>query len=159
VTFDDWLLAFHLLAAAALVGAMVMFTVLIIAARSLDRPTQVLALAPLMRVGSIVVVVGSLGVVIFGVWLAIALDAYQVWDGWVIAAIVLWAIASETGRRADPEYAKLFDRAKELQADGRTEPSTELLALGRTQRGAMLHGIATLAVVLLLIDMVWKPGA
>ena len=43
-----------------------------------------------------------------------ALDAYHVWDGWVIVALVLWAIASETGRRADPEYAKLFTKAKEL---------------------------------------------
>lgn len=159
MSLDHWLLALHLLAAAALVGAMVMFTVMIVAARRVDRPAEVLALRPLMRVSSIVVVIGSLGVVIFGVWLAIELEAYQVWDGWVIAAIVLWAIASETGRRADPEFAKLFDKAKELRAAGSTEPSPELRALGRTQRGVMLHGIASLAVVLLLVDMIWKPGA
>jgi len=159
MTFDHWLLALHLLSAAFLVGAMVMFTVLIVAVRRIDRPAQALALAPLMRVGGVAVIVGSLGVVIFGVWLAIALDAYHVWDGWVIVALVLWAIASETGRRADPEYAKLFTKAKELQAAGQTESSAELKALGRTQQGAMLHGIASLAVLLLLVDMIWKPGA
>ena len=37
------------------------------------------------------------GTILFGIWLAISLDAYQVWDGWVIAAIVLWAIGSGTG--------------------------------------------------------------
>ena len=159
MTLDDWLLALHLLAAATLVAAMVMFSVLIVAARRVERPPQVLALAPLMRIGSVAVVAGSLGVVVFGVWLAIALDAYQVWDGWVIAAIILWAIGSETGRRSGPEYAKLFDRAKELQAAGQTGPSAELKILGQTHRGALLHAASSLAVVLLLIDMIWKPGA
>ena len=159
MTFDDWLLALHLLSAAILVAAMVMFTVLVIAARRADRPTQVIALGPLMRVAGVLVVVGSLGVVIFGVWLAIALDAYHVWDAWVIVAILLWSLASETGRRADPEYRKMFEKAKELQAAGHTEPSSELKALGQTQRGAMLHAIASLAVLLLLVDMIWKPGA
>jgi len=159
MTLDNWLLALHLLAAATLVAAMVMFSVLIVAARRVERPTQVLALAPLMRIGSVAVVAGSLGVVVFGVWLAIALDAYQVWDGWVIVAIVLWAIASETGRRSDPEYAKLFDKAKELQAADQTGPSPELKALGQTRRGALLHAVASIAVLLLLVDMIWKPGA
>jgi hypothetical protein len=35
----------------------------------------------------------------FGIWLAISLDAYHPWDGWIIAAIVLWAVAGGTGAR------------------------------------------------------------
>jgi uncharacterized membrane protein len=159
MTFDSWLLAFHLLAAAALIGAEVIFTVLVLAVRRVERPGQVLALKPLLRVASVAIVVGSLGVVTFGVWLAISLDAYKVWDGWVIAALVLWAVASETGRRADPEFAKVFTRAAELQTAGELGPNPELAALGRTQRGLILHVIATAAVLLLLLDMIWKPGA
>ena len=41
---------------------------------------------------------GSLGTIVLGVWLAIALDDVKVWDGWVIAAIVFWVVASEAGR-------------------------------------------------------------
>lgn len=159
MTLDDWLLALHLLSAALLVGAVTIFTILIIALRQVQRPGQVLALAPLMKVGGVAVIAGSLGVFVFGVWLAISLDAYKVWDGWVIIALVLWAIASETGRRADPEYAKLFTRAAELRSAGETGPSSELTALGRTQRGLLFHVAASVAVVLLLVDMIWKPGA
>ena len=102
---------------------------------------------------------GSLGVVVFGVWLAIALDGVQVWDGWVLAAIVLWAVASETGRRSDPEFAPCVERAQELLAAGETGPDARLAELGRTSRGLLLHVVATLSVILILIDMVWKPGA
>jgi hypothetical protein len=159
VTFAGWLLALHLLFGAALVGALTIFWILVLAVRNANRPAQVLALAPLMRVGGITVVVGSLGSVIFGVWLAITLDAYNPWDGWVIAAIVLWAIGSETGRRTDPEYSRAFTRAKELTAAGQTGPSAELAALCRPRTGFVLHVISTAAVLLILLDMIWKPGA
>jgi hypothetical protein len=159
VTFDSWLLALHLLSAAALVGAVTVFWVLIHSVRSVSQPAHVLALAPLMRVGSVVVIVGSLGTIVFGLWLAITLDAYHPWDGWVIAAIVLWAIAGETGRRSDPEYAKAFAKAKELAAAGQPGPNDELRVLCRTQKGLLLHSIASLAVLLVLVDMIWKPGA
>ena len=44
--------------------------------------------------------VGGAGTLIFGVWLALYVDGYGILDGWIIAAIVLWALAAETGRRA-----------------------------------------------------------
>jgi len=159
MTLDDWLLALHLLSAFALVGATVMFAIVVVALRSSGRPTHVLALAPLFKAAGIVVVVGSLGTVVFGVWLAISLDAYHVWDGWVIAAIVLWAIGSETGRRGDPEYRPAFSRAEELVRAGDDSPSEELAALCRPRLGLVFNAVASAAVLLILIDMVWKPGA
>ena len=159
MTFDSWLIALHLLFAAALVGAVTIFWILVIAVRGTDRPAQVLALKPLMRLGGVGVIAGSLGTVVFGVWLAITLDAYHPWDGWVIAAIVLWAIASETGRRTDPEYGHAFSRAGELVAAGETGPSAELAALCRPRNGMLLHLTSTAAVLLILLDMIWKPGA
>ena len=159
MTFDSWLLALHLLFATALVAAVTIFWVLVLAVRSADRPAQVLALKPLLRVGGLVVIAGSLGSVVFGVWLAITLDAYHPWDGWVIAAIVLWAIASETGRRTDPEYGRAFARATELAAAGETGPSPELAALCRPRTGMLLHAASSAAVLLILLDMIWKPGA
>jgi hypothetical protein len=50
-------------------------------------------------------------------------------------------------------------KAEELQAAGQTGPSAELLALNRTQRGLVLHTLASLFTLLILIDMIWKPGA
>ena len=159
MTFNSWLIALHLLFAAALVGAVTVFWILVIAVRRIDQPAHLLALKPLMRVGGIAVIAGSLGTVVFGVWLAITLDAYHPWDGWVIAAIVLWAIASETGRRTDPEYGRAFTRASELVAAGETGPSAELAALCRPRTGMLLHVISSVAVLLILLDMIWKPSA
>ena len=159
MTFDSWLLALHLLFGAALVGALTIFWILVLAVRNADRPSQVLALTPLLRVGGITVIAGSLGSVVFGIWLAITLDAYHPWDGWVIAAIVLWAIGSETGRRTDPEYRRAFTRAKELTAAGETGPNAELAALCRPRTGMLLQVISSVAVLLILLDMIWKPGA
>ena len=72
--------------------------------------------------------VGGIGTLVFGIWLAIDIDGYEVWDGWVLAAIVLWALASGAAMRA------------------------------RTER-VPWHWIQSGLVVLLLIDMIWKPGA
>ena len=159
MSLNDWLLALHLLSAFALVAALTLYWVVIVTVRRTGLPEVVASVARLLPIGGVAIIAGSLGVVVFGIWLAIARDGIQVWDGWVIAAIVLWAIASETGRRADPAFAPCAKRANELVAAGRTEPDAGLLELGRTNRGLLLHTISTVAVILILIDMIWKPGA
>jgi hypothetical protein len=52
-----------------------------------------------------------------------------------------------------------MNKAKELDAAGKTGPDQELLALNRTQTGLMLQALASLAVLLILVDMIFKPGA
>ena len=112
-----------------------------------------------MQVGTVVVSVGSLGAIIFGVWLAISLDFVQVWDGWVIAAIVLWAIATETGRRSGVEYEPCLERARELVAAGRTGPDPSLRELRTRAEGSCSTRSPRSASILILVDMIWKPGA
>ena len=158
-TWNDWLLALHLLSAFALSGALILFWVVVLSVRRAELPEQVAGLGRLMSVGTVVVSVGSLGAIIFGVWLAISLDVVQVWDGWVIAAIVLWAIATETGRRSGVEYEPCLERARELVAAGQTAADPSLRELANTSRGLLLHAIATVGVILILADMIWKPGA
>lgn len=156
---NDWLLALHLLSAFALTAALVLFWVVVVAVRRTDSPEQVASAGRFLPVGSVAVTVGSLGVIVLGVWLAISLDGVKVWDAWVIVAIVLWAIASEAGRRSDPEFAPAIERANELVAAGRLEPDAELASLARTSKGMTLHLIATVGTLLILVDMIWKPGA
>jgi uncharacterized membrane protein len=159
MTLDDWILALHLLAAFALVGALVLFWVVVFVLRRTDLPEQVASAGRLMPVGTVAIAIGSIGTIVFGIWLAISLDGVQVWDGWVIAAIVLWVVMAEVGRRSDVEYRAALSRSRELVAAGQTAPDAELAALARTSRGLMLHSIATATVLLILIDMIWKPGA
>jgi hypothetical protein len=51
------------------------------------------------------------------------------------------------------------NKARELDAAGQRGANAELLALNRTQNGLILHAVASAVVLLLLIDMIWKPGA
>jgi Predicted integral membrane protein (DUF2269) len=159
VTFTSWLLALHLLSAFALAGSLVIFWYLILASRNVDTPHATVAMGPLAGVATMVVRVGGLGTLVFGIWLAVRLDHVAVWSGWVIAAIVLWIVAVAAGSRSGAEYERAMRKAEELEGAGQTGPNSDLLALNRTSRGLGLHAIATLAVFLILIDMIWKPGA
>ena len=158
MSLDDWILALHLLAAFSLVGAEVIFSLQIVSLWRTESTERVASFMTLSRVATVMVIAGTLGTIVFGVWLAISMDRYQVWDGWVIAAIVLWAIGSELGRRGGAEYEAAAVRAGELAAAG-TQSSPEVAAAFGPSRGFWLHVATSAVIVLVLIDMIWKPGA
>jgi len=159
MSFDDWILALHLLSAFAYVAGMIVFWVLIVAVRRTDTPDGTTRMAPVVKIGMIGTAVGAVGTIVFGLWLTFSVGGYRIWNFWIIAALVLWAIAGGVGGRTGKEYQKGMDKALELEAAGQTGPNAELLALNRTQNGVVLHAIASAALLLLLIDMIWKPGA
>jgi hypothetical protein len=159
VSFDDWMLALHVLSAFAYVGGIVLFWVLVIAVRKTDTPEGTIRMEPIAKVGNVAVGIGAGGTILLGIWLAFRLDGYAIWDGWIIAAIVLWAISAAVGARTGAEYLKGTNKAKELEAAGQAGPSAELLAINRTSRGVMLQSAATVVVLLILLDMIFKPGA
>jgi len=126
----DWLLFFHLLAA-----FLVSVTAVTYSAVALGGPTGGRTLFVADRCWD----VGGLGTLILGVWLALYLDQYEIWDGWIIGAIVLWLVATGLGdsvRRRRLAEAEVVD-----------------------SRVALMHWLRTLAVIGLLVLMVWKPGA
>ena len=156
----DWLLFFHVAAAFALVAALVVYWAIAVAGRNVDRPTESLRFFRVAKPANVLVVVGTVGTLVFGVWLAIDADAYHPWDGWVVAAIVLWVIASGTGQRGGQAYARAQKLAERLVAEGRgDEPSGELRALLQDRRAMWLNIASSLAVLLILVDMIYKPGA
>ncbi|HET6656637.1 MAG TPA: hypothetical protein VFG61_01955 [Gaiellaceae bacterium] len=159
MSFEDWIFALHLLFAATLVGSLVMTWIVVVAMYRVDTPDATQSLNRVGMVGSALTVVGLAGVITFGIWLAILRDAFHVWDGWVIAAIVLWALATVAVLRSFVEYAKPIEKARALVASGETGPDAELSALNRTSTGLLLRALASAAIVLIVIDMIWKPGA
>lgn len=52
-----------------------------------------------------------------------------------------------------------MNKAHELEEAGLTGPNAELLALNRTANGVLLLSLTSVVVLLILIDMIWKPGA
>jgi uncharacterized membrane protein len=159
VSFDDWVIALHVLSAFAYVAGMILFWVLIVTVWRTDTPEGTVRLEPAVKVGNAAVGIGAGGTIILGIWLAFSVGGYDIWDGWIIAAIVLWLIAAELGRRTGAAYMQGMTKAQELQAAGQTGPSSELLALNRTSNGVLFHALASVAVLLILIIMIWKPGA
>ena len=159
MTFEDWIFSLHLLSAATLVGSLVMSWIVVVSLLSAHTPGETLALNRVAMVSTVTTVVGLVGAIAFGIWLAILRIDFHPWDGWVIAAIVLWAIASAALWRSFIEYVKPVEKARALVAAGQTSPSAELTALNRASTGLLLRALASAAIVLIVIDMIWKPGA
>lgn len=94
------LLFLHVLLAFTLVAAVTLFWALIFGTRPGRATLTPVAAMWLGRAGAIVVGIGAVGVLIFGIWLAIERSAYHPWDGWILASLILWVIAVGTGQRA-----------------------------------------------------------
>jgi uncharacterized membrane protein len=159
MSFDDWMLALHVLSAFAYVAGLVLFWVLIVAVRRTDTPEGTIRMEPIAKVGNAAIGAGAGGTIVLGIWLAFRLDSYAIWDGWIVAAIVLWLVSAELGRRTGAEYMRGTTKAKELEAAGQTGPSAELVELNRTSAGVVLQTLASLVLLLILLDMIFKPGA
>ena len=135
----DWLLFIHILSAFFLVGSLTALWALVLATRP-AAPLLVEEDARLYgRIAGPLVGVGIIGTLIFGIALAIQVDRYHVWDGWIVAAIVLWMI----GGWAGGEAGKRFDR----------DP-----VAGR-RAGIRFQAVSSLAALAILVLMIWKPGA
>jgi hypothetical protein len=159
VSFDDWMLALHVLSAFAVVAGIILFWVLIVVVRRTDTPDGTLRLGPLGKVADAAIGVGMGGTIALGVWLAFSVGGYDIWDGWIVAALVLWMITAELGRRTSAAYVPGVKKAQELKEAGQSGPNAELLALNRTTNGVVLQLLVSVVVLLILIDMIWKPGA
>jgi uncharacterized membrane protein len=159
VSFDDWILALHVLSAFAFVAGIILFWVLIVAVRRTDTADATLRMSPLTRVADAAIGVGAGGTIAFGIWLAFSVGGYDIWDGWIVAALVLWLISMRLGQQASAAYVPAVKKAQELRAAGQTGPDAELLALNRTSRGVVLQALISVVVLLVLVDMIWKPGA
>ena len=157
--FDDWILALHVLSAFAWVAGLIVFWVLVVAVRRADTADETMRMEPITKVGAVATGIGAVGTLVFGLWLAFSVGGYDIWDPWILVALVLWAIAGGLGGRTGKAYMEGMNKARELEAAGQTGPNADLLALNRTQHGLVLHTAVSLLTVLILIDMIWKPGA
>jgi hypothetical protein len=159
VSLNDWLLFLHVLAAFILVAAEVLFTFLIAWLWKRDVPSDIARVSGISRFGNALVGVGAGGVLVLGIVLAFEADSYAIWDPWIVAAIVLWLVWAELGRRTGKVYDAAGARARALVNEGRDEPNPELGAMFRSRAGLWFHTTSVAVVVLLLLDMIYKPGA
>jgi hypothetical protein len=134
------LLFIHVLAAFLAVAGVVMFVGFLTASGPRVSSPGQLSLLRLAPLAGALWNAGGLGTLIFGIWLAINRPQYELWDPWVIAAVVLWVIAAAAGGRIGVGYQAL--------RRGTGAPAS-----------AAIHAALVVSVTLLLIDMIYKPGA
>jgi hypothetical protein len=132
------LLFLHVLAAFSIVATVVVFSAL---ALGLTSDLRVLAVA------SVLWAIGGLGTLVFGVWLALYVTGYHIYDGWIITALILWVIATGLGQRAEFGY-------REALASGEGERDAAAV-----NRAAVFHWLRSIVVLALLVVMIYKPGA
>lgn len=128
----DWLLFLHLLAAFLLAVTVVMYSAVALGATASGR---------MLFVADRCWDVGGLGTLVLGIWLALHLDEYGFFDGWIIWAIVLWVVATGLGESVRRRLADV---------------ATSTVTPGAVRT---MHWLRTVAIVGLLVLMIWKPGA
>jgi hypothetical protein len=139
VSFSDWLLFLHVLSAFVLVGSLTALWALIVATRPAGPLVTADSARTYGRIAGPLVGVGMVGTIVLGIWLAIDLDAYEVWDVWILVSLALWALAGWSGGKAGREFER--------------DP------VGRRSSGIRFQAITSLAVLVILVLMIWKPGA
>ena len=157
MTTADWLLMFHITAAFLLVGGSVAAGVLNVLALRAERPSETALLLRLIRLVVPLIGLGSVATLVFGLWLVHELG-FGSGSFWIIAALVLWLIMGALGGAGGKHQEKARKLAEQLAAAG-TRATDELRALLRDRRGNAMNWLAGVATLLLLIDMIWKPGA
>jgi uncharacterized membrane protein len=158
VSLNDWILSLHLLSAFAYVAAEVVFTAMIVSLWRTESTRRVSSFMPVSRIATGLVLLGSLGTLVFGIWLSISKEPYDLWDFWVIAAIVLWAVAGGLGQQAGNAYGSAGMEATRLATSG-TETNPALAETFGASRAFWFHLVSTVAILAILVLMVWKPGA
>ena len=111
MNLQDWVFALHLVAAATLVGGLVMSWIVVVALRTVEDPDGTLSLNRVGLVATGAIVIGLPAVISLGIWLALLRPELHPWDGWAIAAILLWAIAAAAVSRSFIENAKSTRKA------------------------------------------------
>ena len=141
----DWLLFLHVLGATAFLGIAIAFWAVVVATRPqapvLSARAALLVTSPL----AMAIAVASVVALVFGVWLAIYVDGYELWDGWILASLVLWLVAGGVGERSGRAFTASLEASEHALSDRR--------------RGIVLHAIATAALLVILYLMITKPGA
>jgi uncharacterized membrane protein len=143
VSFYELLLLLHVLSAFVLVSAIVLlWTMVAVAWRSAADDTEVVR-GTLARPAGILVSAGAMLALVFGVWLAIYVDGYELWDGWILASLLLWLLAVGTGERGGRVLG----------------PPGALADPAARRRGVALQLASSAATLAILVLMIFKPGA
>ena len=150
---QDWLLVIHVGGAFCVLAGALLAVVLNQAALRRSRPSEIALLLGLIRVAVVLIALGMMVTLAFGIWL-VQDTAYGFGDAWIVAALALWVVAlvlGGLGGRRDRHTRELAERLGD-------EPSEELSARLRDPVSQVLSYGSGAAVLAILVLMIWKPA-
>jgi uncharacterized membrane protein len=153
----DWALFFHIIGALTLVAGVTVAGVAFEAARRRARPDEVATLLGLTRVGVLLVVIGGVLVLAFGLWLVDLEDDIGFGTGWVSAALALFVAVMAIGAVGGQRPKRARKLAAQLAREGKPE-SGELRGLLDDRIARALNYLAAALLVAIVVLMVFKPG-
>ncbi|HEY8645769.1 MAG TPA: DUF2269 family protein [Gaiellaceae bacterium] len=152
----QWLLMLHVTGAFFLVSGSVTAGVLNVLAGRAERPSETALLLRLIKTVVIVIGVGVVATLVFGIWLWHE-QGFGIGTFWIWASIVLWVIANALGGIGGKHQGRARKLAEQLAAAGDTM-TDELRALLRDPRGNALSWLAGVATLAILVLMIWRPA-
>jgi hypothetical protein len=155
VGFYDWMLALHILAAFSIGAALVLYGVMVVSGRRMTTLEETRLLFRIAPIGTPLIGAGMGLALLLGIVLAIDSDEYEVWNGWIIAAVILWVLAGWVGDRSGKYYTDVQKRAE----SGGEGAEADVIARLRAPTGARLYAATVVLFLLLVLDMIFKPGA
>jgi uncharacterized membrane protein len=157
VSRHDWLLLIHITGAFLVFSGALLAVVLNQAALRRSRPSEIALLLGLIRVAVVLIALGMLVTLAFGLWL-VADREFGFDEGWVDAALALWLVALVLGSVGGRRDRRTRELAEQLAASG-DKPRAELDARLRDPVSVALSYGSGGAVLAILILMIWKPGS
>jgi uncharacterized membrane protein len=153
VSLYEWLLFLHILAAIIWVGGGIMFEMLLLRVRRTGGGTDLIRLlqamewiAPRMIAPSALVLLG------LGLTMVAINDAWTIGQLWIVLALVLFGLSFLIGGvYVGPESKRI---AAAVEAEGAESPD----ALRRIGRMSTVSRVDLLLLVVIVWDMVFKPG-
>jgi uncharacterized membrane protein len=153
----DWLVFLHVTGAFMVLSGAVMAGVFNVTALTRDRPSEVVLLFRLTRIAAALITTGMLLTLAIGLWLVHDAD-YGYGEAWVVLALILWVVANALGGVGGGREKETRRLAERLASEG-DAPSGELASRLRDPVTLALSWGSGVLVIVILVLMIWKPGA
>ena len=152
MSYFEFLLFGHLLAAMVWLGGDLMLQMFYLRARAAGPPAVAQFAKDVEWIGLRVLNTASLLVVIFGVLLVIDSDFYEFSQFWISAALAMFLLSAVTGAAfLGPETGRIGALSDEK---GPEDPEVQ----ARIARVVTISRIELVLLILIVLDMVLKPG-
>jgi uncharacterized membrane protein len=150
-------LLFHLLGAFSFVAGALVASVAFEAARRREPPAEIALLLGLTRIGVLLVGIGTLLVLVFGLWL-VRLGDWGYGAGWIDAALALLIASAALGTIGGQRPKQARKLASRLAAE-HAPMTPELRALLNDRPTLVANYASALLLLAIVVLMVFKPGA